>query len=103
MLYLLTDVLLLADVITAFRESCLEYYKLDPVYYYTLPNFSWDAMLKMTGIEFELLTDIDMYTMIERGIRGGISVASKKYAKANNPYLTDYDSSQETNYYISRC
>ncbi|KAK3743281.1 hypothetical protein QZH41_005791 [Actinostola sp. cb2023] len=59
-LYLLSDVLLLMDAFEAFRDVCLENYKLDPCWYYTAPGLSWDAMLKMTQIRLELLTDVDM-------------------------------------------
>ena len=50
-LYLKTDILLLADVFGKFINTCLEYYGLDPCYYISSPGLSWDAMLKMTGIE----------------------------------------------------
>ena len=67
-LYMKSDVLLLADVFENFRKTCLEYYKLDPCHYFTSPGLSWDAMLKMTDIKLELITDIDMYQFIERGM-----------------------------------
>ena len=60
-LYLKANVLLLADVFEKFINTCLNYYKLDPCHYLTSPGLSWDAMLKMTGIELELISDIDMH------------------------------------------
>ena len=57
-LYLKSDVLLLADVFESFRKTCLQYYKLDPCHYFTSPGLSWDAMLKMTNIKLELMTDV---------------------------------------------
>ena len=72
-------------------------YKLDPLHYYTAPGSSWDALLKCTDINLELLTDIVMHMFIEKGMRGGISVVSKRHAKANNPH-TDYDPEKNNNY-----
>ncbi|KYM98774.1 hypothetical protein ALC62_10502, partial [Cyphomyrmex costatus] len=97
-LYLKTDVLLLADVFENFRDTCMEAYKLDPAYYYTLPGYTWDAMLKCTGVRFELLTDIDMVLFVERGVRAGLSQCSHRYACANNAYLSSYDPSQPSTY-----
>ena len=97
-LYLGSDVLLLADVFESFRRTCLSYYNLDPCHYFTSPGLSWDAMLKMTKIELELMTDIDMYQFIEKGMRGGISYISHRYGKANNKYIKGYDEKTPSKY-----
>ena len=80
-LYVKSDVLLLADVFENFREICLNYYKLDPAHFYTAPGLSWAACLKMTKVELELLTDVDMHLFNEEGLRGGISVICNRYSK----------------------
>ena len=72
-LYLGIDVLLLIDAFEIFRKTCMQYYKLDPCHYFTSPGLSWDAMLKMTNVKLELMTDIDMYQFIEKGMHGGVS------------------------------
>ena len=97
-LYVKTDVALLADVFENFRNLCQEQYGLDPTHYYTSPGLSWDALLKKTGVELELFTDIDMYLFMERGMRGGISMVSKRYAEANNPLVPGYDPSKPNKY-----
>ncbi len=81
-----------------FRNVCMAHYKLDPAHYYTSPGVAWDVMLRMTKVELELLDDIDMYLMIERGVRGGVSMISNKYAKANTPYLPNNDPTQPERY-----
>ena len=96
--YLASDVLLLADVFENFRQTCLEYYKLDPCHYFTSPGLSWDAMLKMTEIKLELMTDIDMFQLIEKGLRGGISYIANRYGKANNKYMKEYDEKAPSKY-----
>ena len=97
-LYLRTDVLLLADVFENFRTTCLKHYELDPAHYYTSPGLSWDALLKKTEVQLELLTDYDMFLFIEKGLRGGISQVSKRHFKPNNPLIPDYNPNDKTSY-----
>ena len=98
-LYLRTDVVLLANVYEAFREMCLEHYKLDPAHFYTSPGLAWKACLKCTGIRLGLITDPNMLLMFEHGIRCGITQAVRKYAAANNPYMGDkFDPNEDTTY-----
>ena len=98
-IYNMSDVLILADVFENFRDVCNENYNLDPAHYFTAPGLAWDAALKMTKIELELLSDYDMLLMIQKGIRGGISMISNRYGTANNKYMGDsYDPSKESKY-----
>ena len=99
-LYLCTDVVLLADVFENFRKVCLNQYKLDPAHYYTSPGLFWDAMLKMSKVELELLTDIDEHLFIENNIRGGISMISNRFCRANNKYMEDFDSSKDSSFIL---
>ena len=98
-LYNETDVLLLADVFENFRNICLENYKLDPAHF-TAPGLAWDAALKVTEVNLELLSDVDMLLIVEKGIRGGVSVISNRYGKANNKYMGDKFNSNEPSKYI---
>ena len=75
-IYVKSDTLLLADIFENFRKKCLETYELDQAYFSSLPRLAWQACLKMTGVELELLTDPNMLFMIEEGIRGGITQVS---------------------------
>ena len=88
--YLKKDVLLLPDVFQKFISTCIKH-ELDPYHYFSYPGLSWDAMLKMTDVKLENISDIDKYLFIEKGSRGGISHIAKRYAKANNKYMSDYD------------
>ena len=93
-----TDAALLADVFENFRKLCHYRHGLDPAHNYTTPGLSWDALLKKTGVELELLTDYEKHLFIERGMRGGISIMStKRYARANNPSVEGYDPSKPKN------
>ena len=97
-LYLKSDILLLADVFENFRKTCLQYYKLDPCHYFTSPGLSWDAMLKMTNIRLDLITDVDMYQFIEKGMRGGVSYIANRFGEANNKYMKNYDEEAASKY-----
>ena len=97
-LYLKTDVLLLADVMENYRDVCIKNYGLDPLWYYTATGLAWDAALKISEIKLELLTNPDMYLMVESGIRDGISTITKRYAKANNKYMNKYDREKESSF-----
>ena len=96
--YLKSDVLLLADVFDNFRATCLHHYNLDPAHYYTSPGLAWDACLKGTGQELQLLHDYDMLMMFERGIRGRMTHIAKRYAETNNKYMDNYDSNKHSTY-----
>ena len=97
-LYVRSDTLLLADIFENFRQSCLKNYELDPVHFVSLPGLAWQACLKKTNVELELLTDYDTLLMVEAGIRGGICHAIQRYAKANNKYMNDYDRKKKSSY-----
>jgi len=71
------DVLLLTNVFENFRSVCLKNYGLDPCWYFTTPGLAWDACLKKTHVKLELLNDVDMLLMFEKGIRGGVSMIQK--------------------------
>ena len=89
--YLKKDVLLSVDIFEQFIATCLKFYGLEPCHYFSSPRLSWDAMLKITSVKLEKISGIDKYLFIEKGLRGGISYIAKRYAKANNKYINDYD------------
>ena len=99
-LYLKTDVILLPNMFEAFRDTCLEYYQLDLAHFYTSPRLAWQACLKKTEIKLELLTDLNMLLMFERGIRGGITHAVHRYVKENNKYMGDKYNPEEPSRFL---
>ena len=98
--YFKKNVLLSAVVFEKFIATSLEFYGLDPCDYFSSPGPSWDAVLKMTGVKLEKISDIDKYLFIEKGLRGGISYTAKRYAKATNKFMNDYDPKKTVNIYI---
>ena len=96
--YLKKDVLLLVYVFEKSIDTCLKFCKLDPYHYFSSPGLNWDAMLKMTGVKLEKISNIDKYLFIEKGLRGGISYIAKRYAKANNKYMNDYDPKKQSTF-----
>ena len=99
------DVLLLVDAFEKFVNTCLEYYGLDPCHYFNSSGLSWDAMLKMTGIELEFISDTDMHLFFEKEMRRDISYIAKRYSKANNKYMQSYDANKPSKsiHYILGC
>ena len=97
----------MADLSETFQDKCLKHYRLDPAHFYTAPGLAWQALLKTSAgycehekrrkgcelcpnkFRFQLLTDLDMLLMVGKGIRGGITQAVKRYAKANKKYMKD--------------
>ncbi|CAI6374590.1 unnamed protein product [Macrosiphum euphorbiae] len=99
-LYLKIDVLLLADIFENFRDVCMKAYAIDPAFYYTAPGMSFHCMLKKTKIRLQLLSDYEMLLMFEKGIRGGLVQASKRYATANHEKVPDYDAEKEKSWLV---
>ena len=93
-----SDTLLLADVFGNFRNMSIKVYELDPTHFLSAPGLAWQACLKKTEVELELLIDADMLLMVEKRIRGGICHAIHRYAKANNKYMKNYDEDEESSY-----
>ena len=98
-LYNLSDVLLLADIFGNFKKICMNHYGLDPTWYFSAPGFSWDAALKITKVQLELLNDPNMLLMIESGNKVGIATISHRHAKANNEYMeAEFDPAKESKF-----
>ena len=101
-LYLKTDVFLLADVVENFRTILLKNYLLDPAWFFTAPSFFWSAMLKMTGVELELICEgeTEMFRFFERQIRGGVSSVFHRLSWANNKFMKDFDPTQPSKFIV---
>ena len=89
---------MLADAFEKCRGKCIEICGLDPSHFLSAPGLAWQACLKKSNVNLELLTDIDMLLMIEAGIRGGMCQSTHRCAKANNKYMKNYDKNIESSY-----
>jgi len=93
--YLLTDVLLLAEVFVNFRETMSRQYKLDPAQFTTISAYAESVALYTSKIKLDLITDIELYFLFESQIRGGLTIVNEGYAEFNTPSLKSYDPSKE--------
>ena len=99
-IYLLADCLLVWDVFENFRANCFEQYSIDPCYYFSAPHFTFDAFLRHSSLTLELLSDINQYLFIIKGIRGGMSMVSKRYALTNNKYVEGHNFSKSSSFIL---
>ena len=90
-LYVQSNILLLAILFENFRNMCRKVYKLDPAKFLPVPRLPWLVAFKMNEVKLDLLTDMDMFLLVEKGIRGGICCSIYRYTKANNKYMKDFD------------
>ena len=97
-MYLKSDTLLLVDVFKNFRKKCLKIYYLDPVKFLSTPRLARQAALKKTEVKLELLSDIDMLLLVEKGIKGELFHSIHRYTKDNNKYMKKYDKNKESSY-----
>ena len=97
-MYVQSDTLLLVDVFENFRNKYIEIYELDPAHFLSAPGLAWQACLKKTEVKLELLTNVDMLLMVEKGIRDVICHAVNRYAEANKKYMKKHDQNKESSY-----
>ena len=97
-LYVQSDTLLLADVFGNFRNKCIEICEIDPGHFLSAPRLTWQACLKKTKVKLEMLTNVDILLMVEKGIRSRICYAIQRYANANNNYMKNFDKNKESSY-----
>ena len=96
-LYVKSDILLLDDMFENFTNTCIEVYELDSAHLLSAPGLAWQACLKKK-VELELITNVEMLLMIEKGIRGGMCHAIYRYAEANNKFMKDYNKDEEESF-----
>ena len=99
-LYLLSDKCLLADVFQAFRNNSLNEYQLDPAYFVSAPQLAWNALFNQIDRPILLITDPEMYYMIQPKSRGGICHESVRYARAKNKLMGSFYAPRQPTSYI---
>ena len=97
-LYVQSDALLLADVFENVRNMSIEVYQLDLAHFSSAPGLAWQAFLKKTAVKIEMLTNPDMLLIVEKGIRGRMSHATHRGAKANNKYMKNYNKDEKESF-----
>ena len=97
-MYVQNNTLLLADVFENFRNVCLKIFELDPANFLSATSLAWKSGFKKSKAKLDLLTDIAMSLIVEKGIGGGICHSIYRYAKAKNKYMKDYDENKESPY-----
>ena len=75
-------------------------YFLDPAHYVSSPQLSSDAMLLHTKCTLDLISDPEMFSMVDAVIRGGVSMISTRHAQANNPYMPAFDAARPNSFII---
>ena len=78
----------------------MEQYSIGPCYYFSAPHFTFDAFLRHSSLTLELLSDINQYLFIIKGIRGGMSMVSKRYALTNNKHVEGQNSSKSSSFIL---
>ena len=97
-MYLESGTLLLTDKFENLNNMCFKIYELDPAKFLSAPVIAWQAALKRPKVKLDILTDVDMLLMIQKGIRGRIYHSVYRYAKVNNKYMKDYDENKQSSY-----
>jgi len=100
-LHMKLETMLFVDVFQQFHGFAFQQYGLDPAHCWTLSEYTWQAALKFTGMQLELITDPDIFLMVESAIRGGISTVSSRLSTANNKYLKSYNISKPSSFIMS--
>ena len=91
---------MLSDVFESFRNMSIKVYELDPAHFLSASGLTWQACLKKKEVKLELLTDVDMLLIVEKGIREGLCHAIYRYAKANNKYMKNYNKYTEESFFL---